>query len=692
MSRDNLSSSFHQETGRIGADGQNTQFGPANREFYDRDKWAMVPAGMQQTSEIVPDVDIAQQRHTPGEPRLLKHLPEGDYLPNLLTICHAINTARRALLMLEHTQMSYGQDGDWWKGHPIAMTKIVNVVDGSAAEPEPEKYDELLTEVQRLMAFMSASDRSYASVGALTQTEVLKTTLPTTTRSRTMLEVFLQNWIVAATTKSGTPSDITDLFITTVGTNAEEGMDTPDMSLIDMQVNIDEGAKSELSELLDGLLWDTDAENTTMSDNYIERPANVLVMRVYQANATTAPQLRVEAPAEFYVDKYLPENIEATRATRVKMATGKKRIAKIEEIKKKLKRVKHPKKNEELDSSLLLKHTLGHFSGQNRMDVINADKISTVPEEMKANKPGYDELAQKLENIIASIDNKLTLLAEEKETTRKAISAMSKAPPPGLEQDDLKHRYTLRGVATRPNITYVLCPTESESNDEMLEEDTTPQGMRWWRMEYEVNASGSGAKVTKTKTPDYDVIRAVELEHSSALLVYASDAANASLPDDDTLPAPLQEFVERDSYLFSTEVQAELNKSPAFNFSNEEPIQTIERTSIDSTRVEGGGSDDGMPSPPSYNDPMFFGHAGYGLGPDIKQGYRQDEDDAPVHEIKLDPPDDEGLDMGTEMVEKPHESSLVPGLGAGGSDDAMEDIGQEHGVGGATYVEDAKMK
>lgn len=199
------------------------------------------------------------------------------------------------------------------------------------------------------------------------------------------------------------------------------------------------------------------------------------------------------------MDKYLPENIDATRATRLEMMNGRKRITKIEEIENKLTAWKHPKKNEHIDAGSLLKHTLGHFSGQKGRDIVDAEKTIHVSEEMKANKPGYSEIAEKLEKVIASIDGKLTVLAEEKEKTRKAIADMSRAPPPGLRAEDLQHRYTLRGVATKPNITYVFRPSDPEADEDTIDDDTTPRGMRWWRMEYEVSASN--AKVTKTKRP-----------------------------------------------------------------------------------------------------------------------------------------------------------------------------------------------
>ena len=670
-----------QESGVVGPNGS-AVFGPANREFYEKDQWAMVPtnAVVGVNEEVIPDAPIEDRVHL-GEPRMLKPLPGGDYTANLLTICATIDGAKETLLMREHVLENYGHDADWWRGHPISLPKIVHVDDGRPAEPESDNQDEILAEVQRLMALLSASKRSYGSAQALTQTQVIKYGMPASTRSGTLLEFFLQEWAVAAVSKSESSDEVTNLFSTTVGTNDSEGMDTPDMSLINMQIAVPEGAKTDLFEELDNLLWNTDADGTTMADNYIERPAEVLVMRVFQANAALGPQLRLEVPAQFYVDKYLKENIEATRATRAEMARAKKRISKIEEIEKKLKTWKHPKKNEQLDASLLLKHTLGHFSGQNRIEVAKADKTNTAAalDETPADPPHYADITAKLEKVIASIDNKLTVLAEEKAKTRKAISEMSKSPPPGLEQDDLKYRYTLRGVATKPNITYVTVPTETDAADLMFDDETTPPGLSWWRLEYEANATGSSAKLNKTKADDFDVLRAVELEHNSALLVYASDRMNAPLPHSLPLPEPLRDFIEKDDAFLNTEIeQADHNNPPAYNLMDDIPRASIERTSMDSTRVEGaGGSTYGDPSPPSYEDDAFMDHAGFGLGPnvDIKQGYTdgyQAMEDGPVHEIQLD--DLEEVE-GVEMSEKSHEP-LIPGLG-GANDATMGDAGSQ---------------
>ncbi len=730
-----------QESGVVGPGGAQV-FGPAERSHYEKKEWAMVHVGpvANETSEIVPDAPLSD-RISLGEPRMLKPLPGGDYTPNLLTICAAIDGVREMLLMREHVQEHYGQDAEWWRGHAISMPKIVHVDDGTPAEPEKDDQDEILAEVQRLMAYMSKGDRAYMSAQALTQTNAIKKSSPATTESRTLLELFLQSWAVAGASKSDDAEGVTSLFSTTVGTNAPEGMKTPDMSLIDIRVTIEHDGKGDLFELLDGLLWDTDANSSSMSDNFIERPAEVLVIRAHPWSPMVSKQLRVEAPAAFYVDKYLKENIEATRATRMEMAKGKKRIAKIEQIEKRLRTSKHPKKhNVQLDTADLLKHTLGHFSGQNRDELAKADKTNNTAAAQDApeDPPHYAEITAKLEKVIASIDNKLFVLAEEKEKTRKAISEMSKAPPPGLLQDDLKHRYTLRGVATKPGITYVLAPIEGDPDDEMemFDDGTTPTGFRWWRMEYDVNASGLEAKLTKTKAADYDVLRAVELEHHSALLVYASDRICAPLRTPQDLPAPLQDFIKKDNDLFTTALQADKDKRPpAYNLMDAEiPRTSIERSSMDSTRVEGaarsddgwqesdvfvngrgwvydpqydangefvegsgwargdmqtGGGFDDMPrgvdrygghSPPAYEDDTFMGHPEFGLGPDIKQGYSEDfqpmeqDVDGPVHEIKLDD-NDHVAELEVEMVEKAHQPLV-------GSDTAMGDaVG---GVGGRT--------
>lgn len=648
MSQQELNAPFQQETGLISASGQEMTYGPAMRSDYDQDSWAMVH--VPSANEIVPDLDCQDRLHVEGEPRLLKHVAEGDYTSNLLTICHTIGGVHEALLMPERLLQDYGQEKDWWKGQPVKMAKIVDLTTGEAVV---SKQEDFLAEIQRLMAFLTASARSYGSIGALTQTEMLRDASAGTTKAGTLLELFLECW------RSAAWEGARDMFTTVVGTDRAEASSNFNMSLVDLPVGIRDVEKETLSELLDKLLWQPGAT----PDHYIERPAHVLVLHPYQTNANTAPKLRVEVPAYFYVDKYLKENITNTRSIRAEMTKGRERIAKIEEIEKKLRTRKHPTKNEQLDTSQLLKHTLGHFSGQNRADVLNSEKTNNVQDQVPSTKPGYDAIARRLHTLIASIDDKLVTLAEEKEKTRKAISDLSNAPPSNLPDNELKHRYTLRGVATKANITYVLS-SAAEDEEQMLDaDDDTPTGMQWWRMEYDV--SSLPYKLTKSKTAGYDVIRAVELEHSSALLVYASDAVANSVELPPALPPPLQKFVENDNALFATELETAA-RDLANNVSSTAGPQSfdftdvsrdiIERSSMDSTRVEGAGGGY-SPSPPAYNDQdeEFMNHHAYGLPP-AKQGYSRAEDQADgdeiVHEITLSPMEGERDGSGMEVEDE----------------------------------------
>ncbi|KAF2170812.1 hypothetical protein M409DRAFT_63869 [Zasmidium cellare ATCC 36951] len=682
MSRGDVDMPFAQERGVVKQDGSEVKFGPATRDHYDQSQWALVPA----SQEIVPDAPAHRRKYDGQGPRFLKHLPDGDYTPNLITICHSIAKLREAFYLRDYVKHDYGSEPDWWRGHPIPMPRIVHTSDGTSAEPDSDKYDELISEVQRLTAFLDYSQRTYASIGGITQSDMIKNNEASSSRPDTLMELFLQGWMEAAGSRLGATGAIKKLFTTTVGTNAAAGMADANMRVVDLTVKPREGT-TDLLELLDDLLWDTEPNGDEMVDNYIEEPADFIVMRV-QHSSQSAKRLGLDVPASFHIDKYLQENVEATRGIRQQMMQGKRRVAKIDEIERKLKSWQHPKKSTQVEARQLLNHAIGHFSGQNRKAVDTADM--TNHSDLEHDEPDYyPDVAQKLEQIVASIDKKLVVLAEEREKTCKAISELSKASL-DLQTLETHPRYTLRGVATKPNITYVLYPTEGEDRDmSNSDEDTTPPGHQWWRVAYE--SSGSSASSIRTRAGDFDVLRAVELEHSSALLVYGNDeACDREDYYKPTVPDALKEFVERDNIQFQQELQdAEL---PSYNIISNDvgeiPRKSIERTSMDSLKVGRGDSDDeGL----LENDELTQQHHAFGLGYEVKP-VGMDEPDrprTPVDEIHLDAEEDILPHSNVEMVQKPDHQPFVPRPGTGG-DTAMGGMeSQDNGVGGAAHVEDA---
>ncbi|GAB7360178.1 hypothetical protein MBLNU230_g7940t1 [Neophaeotheca triangularis] len=660
-SREQAGMPFQQETGVVSADGQ--QFGPANRDQYDPSQWALTTTASTtakpiESEEIIPDLEPEQRKHEADTPRFLKHSPFGDYLPNLLTICHhAVPGAREALLLRQHVKDDYGQDEEWWRGHTIAAPRIVNIGENSGADSAAEDREALLMELQRLMALLDASDRSYASAEALRRCNVLAGGEQWGSGyGRGRLEQFVKAWEEIAGTSGGAGEQAAGMFQTVVGTSAAEGMVTPRMEVVEMAVKKGEDEhKPQLQELLDDLLWDTDPSGEASADNWIEKPADVLVMRVYQQDASEG-QVGLEIPAAFHVDKYLKENVEATRAVRKEMMKRRQRLAQLSSIEDKLKYRKHPTIGAQLDALAMLRQTQGHFSGRNKAEVEEAAMANGVPATPTSTdeRPAhYPDTAERLQGVIDRINDKLVTLASEKEKTRKAISEMSKTPPPELQSHGLKYRYTLRGVSTKPHITYVLHPAEDpDSAEDAMEtqqdDDTTPPGWQWWRIDYEVQPHGSGARANVTKTADYDVLRAVELEHKEALLVYASDRFSDITSMDPNLPHPLHQFIQKDDAFFHAELQnaAAWSHPESTSFTDFQAAPLRERRfSNNSTTVQGGDS------PPSYDDVNFDTRQGFGLPPagDIKQGehYEGGEEGTPVHEIHLDDGDAQG-----EMVER----------------------------------------
>lgn len=175
--------------------------------------------------------------------------------------------------------------------------------------------------------------------------------------------------------------------------------------------------------------------------------------------------------------------------------------------------------------------------------------------------------------------------------------------------------------------------------------------MQWWRIEFDVPLYGPPKVLTTPSTTD-DVLRAVELEHTAALLVYASEQAcsHVSIP---TLPDALQEFVRRDDQAFENEMEVGETVQETSAAYSDWPTQfnTVPRRgSADSTIVN---YDDGLP--PSYDSISHRSDHPLVVVNDEKStrlGHHVISNDAtavglvdgaespPVHEIRLDDAED----------------------------------------------------
>ncbi|KAF2218290.1 hypothetical protein BDZ85DRAFT_227119, partial [Elsinoe ampelina] len=574
-----------QESGIISAGNRlQSHFGPATQAKYDPSQWTMVPTTATQVheaKEIIPDVEPSARKNDGLEPRFLKHTASGDYLPNLLTIAHSIPLARETLLLRDHIQSGYGQDPDWWRGHEIKLPTIVSTVGGDSAQSvKPETY-KMVAEMQRLIAFLDSSDRSYASTENLVRiAEQLATNIGDIPMDMT-LAAWEEAAIQVAEQDNQDDTVFNRLFHSTVGSGA--GVQTPNLWSLPLSIpDRPRSGELTLADVMDHALWDMDPEDENFADNWMIQCGEVLPMRVVEDDPAQ-DKLRLVVPTSLYIDKYLEEHVEMTRPVRKEMSRLKRRQATLESLQQSLAKVEHPTSNENLEALDILRSTKDYFSGASRQKVLDdneargidlpADSLSLPPADQEA----HTAMAQKLDRLWTSITEKIATLEEEKHRAKEALSRLSQSNPPGLEQDKLKHHYTLRGVATKPNVTYVLRPRYKplpglqpdvmETSTPTLppppipsEIDLTPNpddpdappGWTWWRIQLDITLSTS--TIHKTESSTDEVLRAVELEHNAALLVYASDKAVA-FPSEPDLPDELRRFIAADNRLFQNELR-----------------------------------------------------------------------------------------------------------------------------------------
>ena len=140
-------------------------FGPAQREEYDQNSWAMIPTtGNQALFTTVRPASL--RKRTDGAPAFLSLDPNstGDHqLGGLLTVLHEIPMSRNALLSSGSIAESYGYSNQWWNGKEILTPEQREKIKNQEL-PNTPYFEE---EAHRLMAFLDTTERSYGSVSCL---------------------------------------------------------------------------------------------------------------------------------------------------------------------------------------------------------------------------------------------------------------------------------------------------------------------------------------------------------------------------------------------------------------------------------------------------------------------------------------------------------------------------------------------
>jgi len=160
-----MSTLLPQQSGITSGYTPGANFQPAQQAYYSEQNWALTTVGPDaKTVEIVLDPPPSGRRREKNEPAFIRHGPNMCGLGGLLTILHSIPEAREELLQRHHVLNDYGHNDQWWRGQVIQLPKIVNIEDEGPIE---DAHLEVITETQRLMAFLDHTERSYGSCESL---------------------------------------------------------------------------------------------------------------------------------------------------------------------------------------------------------------------------------------------------------------------------------------------------------------------------------------------------------------------------------------------------------------------------------------------------------------------------------------------------------------------------------------------
>lgn len=588
-----------------GVTGTGQQFGPARGEYHDTKQWAMT-VSKATSREIVDNPPPTNRQRKAAEPAFLKASDgfDCDSLAALLMIYHSIPLAREALLLPNYQQLNYGYDPQWWTGHHIVAPTIV-----SLDEQGPQhNRDDVLIETQRLMAFLDGTNRAYASIDALADLQNYQGKEADSVTSR-----FLEAWHEGATIRSR-DDPLTQVF-NTRGIRQDPN-NTMDKYFSSLEATVDPKANKAFTEILDGLIWGEDPSDPALYDVWFDEVGDVVTLRFSDPRRKQG-KLGVKIPAVWYPDRYMNYLREPIRDMRVRKRNVSRELDRLERSRKHVLNCFSPNRQCTVDVKTVLSEAVERAPMviKNGLQYGNDKRLPSSPSSTEVN-----ECVKALQDLIVSIENKV----EEWEKIEEELRAKLKATTAELTNPNAEeplspsHRYTLRGVSTKPHITYVLKPSFEEQTESEVDKSASKH-WQWWRISVSTEGAGSKPSIPYGPNPQhapsseqgrvrdtsgpfspwsastaqnnqssqqngyvmaYDVrkvseehvLKAAEEEDDSITLVYASDQAVDF--QGSPLSGPLQTFVKADNKMFENELRGvDLSQGLEFTTNGEEMAQ-----------------------------------------------------------------------------------------------------------------------
>ncbi|MCJ1378770.1 hypothetical protein MMC17_001869 [Xylographa soralifera] len=533
-----------QEVGVTDATG--AHFGPATEAYYDNDKWAMT-AARTNAQEILQNPDPRFRMREKGAPAFLKPSPAGHYIPALVTILHAIPMAREALLSRDYVLSDYGKSDEWWDGLPIESPQIFNL-DQNIDELDRE---EIVFEFQRLMAFLDETERAYGSADVLVNMDGVRHVHTSDVETR-----LLQVW------SESVARAMPDYEMRTVfDTSACKELNDRTIYALDLPIdNVSLESGSTLYDALDDAIW-TGFKASDDEEIYLEKVPDVLVIKARRSGGR-GTGLGVKIPATWYADRYLKESVAATKEMRLMKESVTNEINKIEHSQANLAKFQVSHADAKLiDTTKLLRVAKTHFETSTGSQIPKESVQNGISEasDSASGLSSYSKIAEQLQVVAERVSqklkgtSKLPALEQSKDQAVEKMRQLSKlyTKPSENMDDPPHHKYTLRGVSTNPNTTYLLANPNGPGDLMGLELDE----WQWWKISYSV---GDVHPISYSKVREVEVLKAAKDESYKALLVYAS--VKALSYQEQRIPDQLINFVRADNLAFETELSKSVPK------------------------------------------------------------------------------------------------------------------------------------
>lgn len=310
---------FGQETGVVNANVPN--FGPANRDYYDEQNWAMTRP-FANVREVCVDPDPEERKKIDGQPVFLRPAEEPDHLSALLTIFHAIPMARELLLLRNQVAADYGYDPKWWDGQGISMPQELPAGDAGS---QPSSKDDIILETQRLMAFLDGTKRAFGSAAAVSAGVRMVRSWSAERR----IEKFLESWGMKAA--AGRPDDQPSvLFLNRIIQKSDPMDEEPiEKSFMLADLSVDSNRPETLYDVFDENLW-ADIPDKELGDIWLDRIADVFTVRLTASASNDG--VGVKIPAVWYPDRYMESCIGYARELRKRKLDTEAEVGKLQKL------------------------------------------------------------------------------------------------------------------------------------------------------------------------------------------------------------------------------------------------------------------------------------------------------------------------------------------------------------------------